>query len=143
MPFLLIAPTRLRCCPPITPVNNVGVDPKSLSPPCWFGGTAQEPTRVRSEACTSTIAGASGSLLPQAPPLPVVKYSVPAEVSSVGDPHTPPPVQPLGTTLNVCLIAPVDLSSSRSWPWTSGQSPKDETPMYTLLPFTSGDDHTK
>ena len=56
----------------MTPLNNVGVNPKSLSAPCYAGGTAHEPTKLESEARTSTKAGASGSLL-LPPALPVAK----------------------------------------------------------------------
>ncbi len=74
MPFLLIAPTRFTGCPPMTPVNNVGVDPKSESLFCCARGTAHEPTRLRLEAFTSTSAGAivSGPL-GQSEVLPVAK----------------------------------------------------------------------
>ena len=47
----------------MTPVNSVGVAPKSLSSDCCAGGTAHEPTKLRSEAFSSTTAGARGSLV--------------------------------------------------------------------------------
>ena len=47
----------------MTPLNSVGVAPKSLSSACCAGGTAHEPTKLRSEAFTSTTAGARGSLV--------------------------------------------------------------------------------
>jgi hypothetical protein len=35
------------------------------------------------------------------PGFPVAKYTLPSLESIVGEPHTPPPVHPEGTTLNV------------------------------------------
>src|SRR6478672_8094685 len=68
---------------------------------------------------------------------------VPAAASIVGELHTPPPVQPLGTTLNVFCSAPVTRLIWSICPWVSGQSPKEETPMYTLLPNTAGESQRK
>src|SRR5215468_9819104 len=114
MPFLSIAPTRGTDCPPITPLNSVGVAPKSASGVCCATGIVHEPTRLRSEARSSYIDGPPGVLGQSGLGVPVVTSLVPEAASSVGELHTPPPVQPLGTTLNVFCSAPVTRLSWRT-----------------------------
>src|SRR5215831_10101117 len=114
MPFLSIAPTRGTDCPPITPLNSVGVAPKSASNPCCATGIVHWPTRLRSEARSSYIDGPPGVLGQSGLGVPVVKYMVPAAASRASELHTPPPVQPLGTRLNVFCSAPVTRSSLRT-----------------------------
>src|SRR5215470_12730038 len=134
-------PTNCFLTPAIVAVNSVGVAPKSLSPIWSFWGTCQEASTARSETRNLTMAGAYGSALEQGPGLPVDTYRVPAAVSRVGELQMEPPWQPLGTVSKVWVIAPVLASSCTSFPCTSGQSAKEETPSYTLPSETVGELH--
>src|SRR5258706_12486100 len=102
MPFLFGKPTIWVRVPLIVAVKRVGVEPKSLSLVCSPGGTCQELMNERSEARSLMMETDSDSGDEHEPPLPVAKNSSPEVSSMVGDPHTPAPIQPLGTVLKIC-----------------------------------------
>src|SRR5215472_7600941 len=139
MPFLLATPTRLCVVPPMDAVNSVGVLPKSPSKVACEAGTCQLWMKAKSEVRSSRRDCPKGSLTEHDPGLPVAKYSVPAASSMAGEPQTPAPMQPFGTTLKVCSRTPFVAFSSTNWPCTSGQSPMEATPMYTLPLKTAGE----
>src|SRR5690349_18754051 len=103
MPFLLAMPTILSVTLLMVAWNSVGVLPKSLSVTNWDGGICHEPTNERSPACNATSAIASGRDCEHLPRgLPVAKKSIPVVALITGEPHTLPPKQLPGMSLNVC-----------------------------------------
>ena len=64
-----------------------------------------------------------GSAVEQVPILPVVKYNIPVDWSRLGELHTLPPVQPLGTVEKVATICPVTAFNLANFPCIFGQLP--------------------
>src|SRR5712692_8594800 len=110
-------------------VKRVGVVPKSLSGPNWDAGTCQDPINARLDALSCTTAYASVSAGVQPKIVPVVKYRVPLLASTVSEPHTPPPPQPLATTLKVFWMAPVDALRRKTCPCVNGLSQSEAVDM--------------
>src|SRR6266581_604504 len=129
MPFLLATPTSEWTEPLMVAGKTVGVLPKSPSGVCCDAGTCHEAMNARFDALTATTASALLSVVEQLPGLPVAKYSLPLPGSTLIEPHSPDPVQPGGTMLNVCSSEPEAASNWKTCAWVSGQSPQDAVPM--------------